>query len=284
MPLTLSLAELFVHPVKSAAALKVDRALVSDTGLQYDREWMVVDRDGEFVSQRERPRLVLIRPELRYSELVLRAPGMLALHLRLDSAEGETQVQVWNDTMPAFDMGDLAAQWCSDFLGAKGLRLVAYDSQARRLSESRWSGGIEALNAFSDGFPLLVVSQASLDEFNRRLQAAGQAPVAMDRFRPNLVLAGVDTPHGEDHLDTLRIETADGEVVIRLTKPCPRCSIPGIDPGSAEVQPWVPDTLQAYRSHPRVDGAIAFGMNGVVVSGQGRTLRVGDRISASAAW
>ena len=106
---TLTIAGLFLHPLKSGASLAVHQATVSDTGLQYDREWMVVDADGEFVSQRELPRMVQIKPELRHSELVLRAPGMLPLHLRLDGAEGELQVRVWNDTMQAFDMGDLAA-------------------------------------------------------------------------------------------------------------------------------------------------------------------------------
>ena len=276
----LSIAGLHLHPLKSGASLPVQQATVSDTGLQFDREWMVVDADGEFVSQRELPRMVLIKPELRHSELVLRAPGMLPLHLRLDGAEGEMKVRVWNDAMPAFDMGDLAAQWCRDFLGVKGLRMAAFDSEARRLCEPRYSAGTQALNAFSDGFPLLVVSQASLDELNRRLQAKGHAPVGMERFRPNLVLAGVDTPHGEDHIGRLHIDTPQGPVELALTKPCPRCPIPDVDPASAERQPHVSDVLNGYRRHERLGGAVAFGMNAVVVRGQGCHLRVGDAVRA----
>ena len=283
MSLTLTLTDLFVHPVKSGAALKVAQATLTDTGLQYDREWMVVDDRGEFVSQRELPRMALIRSELRHSELVLRAPGMIPLHLRLDGAEGEFRVQVWNDEVPAFDMGDLAAQWCSDFLGAKGLRLAAWDSEARRLAEPKWSGGVQALNTFSDGFPLLVLSRASMDGLNRRLQAAGHAPVGVERFRPNLVIDGLPDPHGEDLLHELSIDTDEGPVVIRLTKPCPRCAIPDVDPATGERQAQVGDTLQTYRQHPRVGGAIAFGMNGVIVSGIGRTLREGARITATEA-
>lgn len=283
LTLKLNLAQLFLHPLKSGAALEVDRATVSDTGLQFDREWMVVDRDGEFVSQRELPRMALIRSELRHSELVLRAPGMIALHLRLDSAEGEFRVRVWNDEMPAFDMGALAAQWMSDFLGVKGLRLAAFDSQARRLSEAKWSGGVPALNTFSDGFPLLVISRASLDGLNRRLQAAGHAAVGMERFRPNLVLEGLDEPHGEDQIDTLEIAAAEGPVVIKLTKPCPRCPIPDVDPATGERQQQVGDTLRTYREHARVGGAVAFGMNGVIVSGIGHTLKRGDPVNASVA-
>lgn len=277
---TLTIAGLFLHPLKSGASLAVHQATVSDTGLQYDREWMVVDADGEFVSQRELPRMVQIKPELRHSELVLRAPGMLPLHLRLDGAEGELQVRVWNDTMQAFDMGDLAAQWCRDFLGVKGLRLAAFDSEAQRWSEARYSAGVQARNAFSDGFPLLVLSQASLDEFNRRLQAQGHAPVGLERFRPNIVLAGVDTPHGEDQLSRLLIDTAQGPVELALTKPCPRCPIPDVEPATAERQAHISDVLRGYRSHERLGGAVAFGMNAVVVKGVGCTLRTGDAVRA----
>ena len=280
----LSVAGLFLHPLKSGAALPVSSAMISDTGLQYDREWMVVDADGEFVSQRELPRMALIKPELRHSELVLRAPGMLPLHLRLDGAEGELRVRVWNDAMPAFDMGDLAAQWCRDFLGVKGLRLAAFDSEAQRVAEPRYSAGVQALNAFSDGFPLLVLSQASLGEFNRRLQAQGHAAVGMERFRPNIVLAGVDTPHGEDLISRLHIDTADGPVELALTKPCPRCPIPDVDPATTERQPHISDLLRTYRSHERLGGSVAFGMNAVVVQGQGCSLRVGDAVKATVAF
>lgn len=281
--MSITLSELCLHPLKSGAALRVERATVSETGLQYDREWMVVDADGEFVSQRELPRLALVRPELRHSELVLRAPGMLALHLRLDGAEGQMRVRVWNDEMPAFDMGELAAQWFRDFLGAKGLRLAAFDSEARRFSDARFSGGVQALNAFSDGFPLLVVSRASLDEFNRRLQASGHAAVGMERFRPNIVIDGLDSPHGEDSLDRLTIQTSQGTVELRLTKPCPRCPIPEVDPATGERQPHISDVLGTYRKHPRLGGAIAFGMNAVVADGVGLTIERGNPVAATVA-
>jgi len=277
----LSISGLYLHPVKSGASLPVAQALVTETGLQYDREWMVVDADGEFLSQRERPRMVLIRPELRHGELMLRAPGMLPLHLRLDGAEGERRVRVWNDEMPAFDMGDLAAQWCCDFLGIRGLRLAAFDSEARRFSEPRYSAGVQALNTFTDGFPLLVLSQASMDEFNRRLQAAGHDAVGVERFRPNIVLAGVDAPHGEDHFSRLQVDCPQGTVELALTKPCPRCPVPNVDPASGERQPHVGDVLSLYRRHERIEGAVAFGMNAVVLRGQGCTLRVGDAVQAA---
>jgi uncharacterized protein len=274
------IAQLFVHPIKSCAGIAVSEAALIDTGFEYDREWMVVGRDdGEFVSQRELPRLALIRPTLRASDLVLRAPGMLALHLRLDAVESDCRVRVWDDELDAFDMGDLAAQWFSDFLD-RPLRLARFDPDAKRLAPLQWTGALEARTAFADGFPLLVTSTASLDELNRRLAASGHDAVTMQRFRPNIVLDGVDDAHGEDFIDTLTLESADGPVVIKLVKPCGRCSIPDVDPASAEQGHAVADTMSAYRAEPRIGGALAFGQNAVVVSGIGNRLRVGAEAQA----
>ena len=191
----------------------------------------------------------MIRPQLRTFEIVLRAPGMLALHLAIDTVEQPVRVQVWDDEVPAYDMGAVAAQWFSDFLG-QPLRLVRFDPAHRRLSSLKWTGGVEAPNQFSDGFPLLVTSEASLDELNGRLAAAGHERVEMARFRPNLVLGGVQA-HDEDRLDLLRIATDAGVAQLKPVKPCARCPIPNIDPATAASSPAVGDTLQAYRQDGR---------------------------------
>ena len=127
-----TIARLFVYPVKSCAGIEVQEAVLTETGLDLDRAWMVVDADGVFVSQRELPRMALVRPQLRLSDMVLRAPGMLALHVSLDEVEQPLQVQVWGDTVQAFDMGKVAAQWFTDFLG-RPLRLVRFDPDYRRV-------------------------------------------------------------------------------------------------------------------------------------------------------
>ncbi|CAG1018296.1 partial putative protein YcbX, partial [Burkholderiaceae bacterium] len=224
----LRVAALNVYPVKSCAGVALDEALLVETGLELDRAWMVVDAQGRFLTQRELPRMALIRPALKTSEMVLRAPGMLALHVALDAVEQPCRATVWDDEVAAYDMGELAAQWFSDFLG-QASRLVRFDPEQKRLSNRRWTGEIEAENAFSDGYPILVASQASLNELNRRLVAAGHGAVSMARFRPNLVVDGIDE-HGEDHLDEMVFDTADGPVRLKLVKPCPRCPIPDIDP------------------------------------------------------
>lgn len=272
------LARLFVYPVKSCAGVELRDALLTETGLDLDRAWMVVDEQGEFVSQRELPRMALIKPTLKLTEVILRAPGMLALHLQVDTVEEATKVRLWNDELPAFDMGDVAAQWFSDFLGRK-LRLVRFDPEHRHLSNLKWTGGVEALNQFNDGYPLLVASTASLALLNEKLAAGGHAPVGMERFRPNLVLDGIE-PHDEDRLDLVRIATGGGEVQLRPVKPCPRCPIPNVDPATGETNPVVTDTLQGYRRNDIVGGAVTFGMNLIIVAGEGETLRVGQPVTA----
>jgi uncharacterized protein YcbX len=223
--------------------------------------------------------MALVRTQLRHADLVLRAPGMLALHLALDAVEERARVRVWDDEIDAYDMGDLPAQWFSDFLGRR-LRLARFDPEQRRLSSRRWTGDVEAGNAFSDGYPVLVLSQASLQSLNERLAARGVAPVAMQRFRPNLVLSGLQA-HEEDHLHEIRFDTPEGPVRLRLVKPCARCPIPNVDPETAQTGHEPLDTLSGYRADPRVDGGITFGMNAVIVEGFERVLQVGARGEAT---
>ena len=275
----LTLSALHVYPVKSCAGVPLPEALMIETGLEFDRAWMLVDEHGTFVTQRQVPRMALIRPTLRLDDMVLRAPGMLALHVALNAVEEPTRVRVHADEVKAYDMGPLAAQWFSDFLG-RTLRMVRFDPEQKRLSDPRWTGPIAAENQFADGYPLLVASSASLAGLNQRLVQQGLPTVGMERFRPNLVVDGLDA-HGEDFLDEIRFDTEDGPVILKLVKPCTRCTIPSVDPATG-VQTQEPgDTLAGYRADSRVDGVITFGMNAVLVEGIERPLRVGDRASAS---
>ena len=279
-----------VYPVKSCAGVQVKEALLIESGLELDRAWMVVDLEGNFLTQRELPRMALVQPQLNHFDMVLRAPGMLALHVKLEEVEAAVQVRVWDDTVPAFDMGAIAAQWFSDFLGVPA-RLVRFDPAHKRLSSLDWTGGIEALNQFNDGYPLVVIGAASLAQLNRKLIARGAAAADMARFRPNIVLAAAPgeielAPHDEDRFDLLRIEAdapADAgaaAVVLKLVKPCLRCTIPNIDPQTAASSPEVGDLLQAYRQDARVGGAITFGVNAIVLEGVEVLLKVGQRVRA----
>jgi len=281
------IAQLFVYPIKSCAGVAVQDVMLTETGLDLDRTWMLVDRAGEFVSQRALPRMALIQPRLRHNDIILRAPGMLALHLQIDTVEAACKVRVWDDAVQAFDMGDLAAQWFSTFLAPESAahapwpyRLVRFDPDQQRLSNLTWTGGVEAPNQFSDGYPMLVTSTASLDGLNQRLQAAGKPSVGMQRFRPNIVLQGLGE-HDEDRLTDLHITTSEGAVVLRPVKPCPRCPIPNIDPQTATSTPDVGDMLQTYRQDARLQGAVTFGMNAILVQGQDQQLRVGQSVQSN---
>ena len=285
------IAQLFIYPVKSCAGMALQESVLTDTGLEFDRAWMVVDAQGNFVTQREAPQLALVTPQFKGDQLVLRAPGMLALYLNLYEYEGDTRVTVWDDSLPAFDMGDLAAQWFTDFLAQfeskvptpAAYRLARFDPEQQRLSSLQWTAGVQAPNQFSDGYPLLVVSQASLDGLNARLLASGHEAVGMARFRPNIVLSGLQA-HDEDRLALLRVDAGLNEdatgVQLKPVKPCARCPIPNIDPATAQSSPAVGDTLQAYRQDARVNGGITFGMNAITLSGQGAVLRVGQAVMA----
>ncbi len=276
------ISQLFIYPVKSCAPLALQRALLTDQGLEYDRAWMVVDAQGECLSQRELPRMALIEPQLRATDLVLRAPGMLALHLSLQGVEAPARVRLWDEEIEAWDMGPLAAQWFSDFLGQPA-RLVRFDPEVERASSRRWTEGQTVLNQFSDGFPLLLVSQASLDELNQRLQAQGQQPVPMQRFRPNIVLAASPGPwqaHDEDRVDLVHVQAAGAEICFKPVKPCPRCSMVNNDPASGHMAAGVLETLQTYRQDARLDGAASFGMNLMTLSGFEQELAVGQAVRA----
>jgi uncharacterized protein YcbX len=292
-----TISRLFVYPVKSCAGVEVREAVLTETGLDLDRAWMVVDAQGEFVTQRELPRLALVKPQLKTDDIVLRAPGMLGLHLAIDGVEQPVRVRVWDDEVSAFDMGDIAAQWFTDFLslGDNGLptpnanryRLVRFDPDHQRFSSLKWTGGVEASNQFSDGYPLLVLGEASLAGLNSRLLAAGLAAVGIERFRPNIVLSGLQA-HDEDRLQTLDIvidiNSETGPVQLKPVKPCARCPIPDIDPATAQRGHAVGDTLQGYRQDARVGGAVSFGMNAIVLAGVDTVLRVGQTVTGDFAF
>jgi uncharacterized protein YcbX len=289
MDVQATVSRLFIYPVKSCAGIQVQQAVLRDTGLEWDRAWMVVDAEGLFVSQRECARMVLVQPEITADALILRAPGMPELRVGLQAQGAPRSVQVWDDTVLALDMGDAAALWFSDFLLYSGLRLVRFDPAVRRLSSPKWTQGQDAPNQFSDGFAVLVTTEAAVEELNTRLQHADQVAVGVERFRPNVVLSGLDA-HDEDHLDLLsfqELSTQSGKGLgaeMRLVKPCARCPIPNIDPTTAESSPAVSDVLQTYRSDARLNGAITFGMNAMVVQGSGAVLRVGQAVGGSYAF
>ena len=277
-----TIRNLFIYPVKSCAGIAVREARLVASGLQWDRAWMVTDMDGALRTQRELPRMVLIQPALAGDELLLDAPGMPQLRLpacALPCGGAETRARVWRDTVAARDMGEAAADWFSRFLGVP-CRLVRFDPQYRRIVDPQWTGEMEAITQFADGFPMLVTSTASIDELNQRLSGAGEAVVDVRRFRPNLVIDGVQ-PHDEDRIDSLFIAAQEEAVELRMAKPCTRCPMPDVNPDNAETGSQVNGMLRQYRQDPRMNGALTFGMNAITLRGEGQVLRVGQRVGAN---
>ena len=273
------IAQLFIYPIKSCGAIELKEAVLTDTGLDLDRAWMVVDENGAFLTQREEPRMALIQPTLTSFDMIIKAPGMSSLKLAIDEVAEPVTVTVWEDTVKAFDMGDEAAYWFSDFLN-QTVRLVRFDPEQKRLSSMEWTNGIEAKNGFDDGFAVLVTSVASLKVLNDKLTAAGEKAITMQRLRPNVVLTGIDA-YDEDRLDTLHITTKESEVQLKHVKPCARCTIPDVDLQNGKQGTAVADTLQSYRANPLMDGAVTLGMNAIILAGEGATLRVGQAVGAN---
>jgi hypothetical protein len=274
------LSAIHLYPVKGCRGIALSQATLAATGLEVDgigdREWVIVDADGEFLSQREYPKLALVETRLTPSSLRLKAPGMLQLEVPFASEGDVVKARVWDDVVPAVTQGEIADAWFSNFLGVPA-RLLRFDPEHTRLASHRWTGKDEAPYKFADAFPLLVTSEASLADLNRRLQKGGHAAADMQRFRPNLVLAGLDA-YEEDYIDTIRI----GAVALRSVKPCARCSVPGVDPASGEHSRVVPDLLATYRG--RTSGepqGVMFGINAIVTAGAGSLLRAGSAVEVA---
>lgn len=280
------LTALTLYPVKSCAGISLREAVVTRAGLMHeqihDREWMVVDAEGNFLTQREHPKMATIVPKIRPGSLELRAPGMpnleIALGLPQPDDERLVSVKVWDDRVQACDCDEAAATWFSSYLGTP-CRLVRFHSDAKRVANPAWTGGIEAPTLFGDGYPLLVISQASLDDLNARLTAQGRTALPMARFRPNIVLDGIGA-YEEDFAASITI----GDAAIKPVKPCPRCPIPSIDQATGEIGPSPLDILQAYRADPKIDGGLAFGMNAILLAGENQVLRVGQAAEVELAF
>lgn len=288
-----TITALTLYPIKSCAGMALQEAVVTDAGLSHgtvcDREWMLVDSDGQFLTQREHPKMALIRPSLAGGQLVVQAPGVAPLTLALerrDAAQMRTvQVQVWDDILQASDEGESSARWCSDVLGV-ACRLVRFHPNARRVANNKWTGGQDVPTRFSDGYPLLLISEASLADLNQKLLANGQSAVPMNRFRPNIVIDGVEA-FEEDYAESLNTDrggTKEEMICLQPIKPCPRCPMPAVDQVTAEVGVNPVDTLQSYRSNALMDGAVTFGMNVIVSQGAGQFLHVGDALELHLAF
>lgn len=246
------LAAIRIYPLKSAAGIEVEAAAVDEVGLEWDRRWMLVDDAGRFMSQRTHPRMALLRVAMddeRVRVTVKDEPARGVFDLALDPPDasgGHEEIHVWYGGRYAVDCGPEYAAWFSDFMERR-CRLVRAVAPSG-LDRTDTSGKVRA--GFADAEPALVISTASLADLNARLDV----PLPMNRFRPNLVIEGVDA-YGEDGMVRVRI----GDVGVHLIRPCIRCALTTVDQETAQTGKEPLRTLATYRRVP--DGNVAFGMN-----------------------
>lgn len=272
---TVTVHSLHLYPIKSCAGWNVEQAVLGAAGLEAhgvaDRQYLVVDAAGCFVTQRDTPQLARVRPKpdpLRVEfddlePLVLPAAG---------AAGDEVEVQIWRDRVRALDCGEQAARWFSIVCG-RPVRLVRHDRVSQRRADPGWTGRDDVPTRFPDGYPYLLIGRETLADFDRRWQRAGHPPLNPARFRPNLVLDGLDA-YAEDQLALL-----DGATIaLRPVRPCPRCALPAVDPVTGAVGASPTELLAGYRMDPRTGGA-TLGQNAIVERGAGGVIRSGSEFA-----
>ncbi len=257
-----TLASLHVYPIKSCAGTSVEAWRADALGFAFDRRWMVVDEESIFLSQRELPRMSLIKPEMKDGRLSINAPNMPTLEVPFEADGARSSARVWGDVVETTAAGDEANGWFSEFLRFP-CRLVRLPDDAVRSIDPDFADPEDRVH-LADGFPFLLISEASLENLNERLDT----PLPMNRFRPNLVVRGIE-PFAEDGWKEIRI----GEMFFRVVKPCARCAITTVEQTTGEKGKEPLTTLAAFR---KVGGEVMFGQN--LIHESPGVLRVGDGV------
>lgn len=267
--MSITVSALYIYPVKSCRGIELTHCALDKYGFRHDRSLLIVDENGLAITQRDCPKLALVQVELVNSELFgFHYPGLSSLSLNPNKYQSEPdlsrtiEAQVWDDRFLAFDLGSDAADWFSEICG-RACRLVSRCLQYERKVSPKYASGSEEVS-FADGFPLLLISQESLDDLNAKMEA----PVPMDRFRPNLVLSGAGA-FAEDKWRTISINGVEFDLV----KPCARCVMVTIDQDTAEIGKEPMRTLSAYR---KSGNKVMFGQN-LIHKAHGE-INVGDKV------
>lgn len=271
------ISEINIYPIKSLKGISVDSAIIQERGLQYDRRWMLTTTDGMFFTQREFPKMALISTWIEDDGLGAAADRFGDVFIPFGPDTGnKQQVTIWQSVCEGEVYAGVVNEWFSDVIGID-CQLVYMPDDTRRNVSDRFNKNDDVVS-FADGYPLMVLSEASLAELNSRLDD----PLPMNRFRPNLVVSG-STPYAEDNW----AEVCVGEAVFRSTKPCERCVITTVDPAKGEFAGKEPlKTLASYRMAKDVmperleslgvtPTAVLFGQN-LIAESVGEVIRVGD--------
>jgi len=277
------ITDLFIYPVKSLKGIALNESMTALRGLQYDREWMVTTSDYEFITQREIPLMSTIEVSIDSDALTLSSKNNTKCQVPLLSSNTNViKASVWGDICDAYDEGDDVSLWLTSLLGQyknKSLRLVRYSSQGIRPVPAKYLNGVEAQSAFSDQFPYLITSWESLEKLNTGLIKNGSQVAEMDRFRPNIVVKGIDNLEKKTSQNLLCHKSGYD---FGLRKPCKRCKIITINQDDGKIDnPKEPlATLTSLRFSDEIKGAF-FGQNAILLSNKNYILKVGDELSIS---
>ena len=277
------ITDLFIYPVKSLKGIALNESMTALRGLQYDREWMVTTSDYEFITQREIPLMSMIEVSIDLDALTLSSKNNTKFQVPLLSSNTNViKSSVWGDICDAYDEGDDVSLWLTSLLGQyknKSLRLVRYSSQGIRPVPAKYLNGVEAQSAFSDQFPYLITSWESLEKLNKGLIKNGSQVAEMDRFRPNIVVKGIDNLEKKTSQNLLCQKSGYD---FGLRKPCKRCKIITINQDDGKIDnPKEPlATLTSLRFSDEIKGAF-FGQNAILLSNKNYILKVGDELSIS---
>jgi uncharacterized protein YcbX len=271
-----------IYPIKSLKGISLESALVEPRGLQYDRRWMLTDLDGMFFTQREFPRMATIGVRVESGELRVESESAGSMNIPFEPDKGERrQVAIWQSVCDGLVYDGVVSEWFSDAIGTKCQLVLMPDGSERHINPRFDRGG--DLVSFADGYPLMLLGEASLADLNSRL--ATNLP--MNRFRPNIVVSGSGA-FAEDDWSEIRV----GEAVFRSTKPCERCVITTIDQVAGEktgkdplrtlatfrtAKTLMPDRIESLGVDPN---AVLFGQN-LIPENPGATVRVGDEVTVT---
>jgi hypothetical protein len=261
---TLQVSAIYIYPIKSCRGISVPSAEVESRGLKEDRRFMLVDAKGRCVTQRDHSRMALIDVHRDEGGYRVEAPGQPPLHVPQAARGGECEVKIWSDTVQARLVGEGVDAWFSQYLGFTCGLVHMEDHQHRPVTNE--SAAFDDEVSFADAAPLLLISTASLEDLNARLTA----PVAMRRFRPNVVV-DTDTPFAEDAWKSIAI----GAAQLAVAWPCSRCVLTTIDPESG-VRDARGEPLETLKTYRRVGPRVMFGQN--LVPRRRGTIRVGDAV------
>ncbi len=266
-----TITEINIYPVKSLRGMTVDNWPIDTFGLYLDRRWMLIDEQNRFLTQRQEARMALVDVTLSNEGLQLDVTGMDSCQVPLQPQTSErVEVRVWNDQVSAQLVDPAIDEWFSRFLKRR-CRLVFMPGDTTRLIDQDFKISQHDQVGFADGFPFLLISEASLNDLNERLMQKGETAVPMHRFRPNLVISGC-SPYEEDGWNTVHI----GGTRFHVVKPCSRCIIPTINRDTAEKGNEPVRTLMEYRKRYN---KIYFGQNLVHDCQPGSRITTGDKLT-----